>query len=423
MNSENHTRPLRVLLYSPHLAGHRQVYCNVFTDILLEMGARVVLAAGFSGPQGLSEWKDIAHYQHHPHVEIINCADFSAQRNVLLTAEELLAMQQRYSIDATLIAEADLQEVELLRIALGQAPRLQGRNIGIFAWTSDWCPAEDPYSGAKIRRKVTVRQFFGLLKRRLLRRQIYDEHSRDFFFEEAIKSRRVLDIALVKDERVAQKKGHPYIWFPEIFKPFSLVETDADKAEYYTVSSAYQSFLSQIPGREVLLYFGKASGYRGYDYLIRLAQLDPEVSFVHCGEIFDTDDFEPDVQAVRRKLERQGRLFETCAYIHSERLVNLFFSSINRWVSSHRFTLSSGVMLQALAAGKPVLVPNTGLLGERVRKNKIGMTYRYADLADLYQQWQVFKKIPPASYTASIKTYMRQFQRDRIYHCLQHILQ
>ena len=37
----------RVLIYSPALGGHRQVYCRVFTQILHEAGCGVAVAGSF----------------------------------------------------------------------------------------------------------------------------------------------------------------------------------------------------------------------------------------------------------------------------------------------------------------------------------------------------------------------------------------
>ncbi len=49
----------------------------------------------------------------------------------------------------------------------------------------------------------------------------------------------------------------------------------------------------------------------------------------------------------------------------------------------HRLALSSSTVIQALELGKPVLVPDRGLLGWRVREHGLGGTYAYEDIADL----------------------------------------
>ena len=56
--------------------------------------------------------------------------------------------------------------------------------------------------------------------------------------------------------------------------------------------------------------------------------------------------------------------------------------------ATHRLALSSSTVIQALELGKPVLVPDRGLLGHRVRTNHLGAVYRYEDLDDLRRHAQ-----------------------------------
>ena len=418
---------MRVLIYSPELGGHRQIYCDVITDILLELGAEVVLAVGLSTEGGLTKWRNISHYQTHPNVKIVDCCQFSSDQRDLLTAEEIIALQRQYSVDVTVLAEADLYRAELLRIGLGKAPRLEGWNVGIFARISNWYlgesswiwyPSDSPPGGSDTKRSF-IRRGLSRLKRLVFPPD--HRRSHEFFFQEVIGGQRVLDIALVKDERIAEGIGDPYAWFPDIYEPIHVIETEEDKLEYDALSTQYQDFLARQAGREVLLHYGNAARYRGYDILLKLAEWDDSTCFVHCGQLL-RDAYEPDVMAVKSKLLAQGRFFETGRYMHSQRLVDLFFASTSRMVSTHRLVGSSGTMLQALSAGKPVLVPDAGLLGYRVKGNNLGMTYRPGDLQDLFQKWQVFKATPVDIYTDSIRAYMKRFDRDSMVHLWQQVI-
>jgi hypothetical protein len=410
---------MRVLIYSPDPTGHRQVYCDVFTDILLELGADVVIAVGFSTFGELIKWKNINCYATNVRVTIVDCCDFSSTQSDLLTAEELISLQKRFNIDVTIFSEADSSRPELLRIGTGDTPRLKGRNIGIFAWTAYWYPGENPFLSNK--KRLTLTKRLRKLKKRLLRQRKVDK-KHEFFFREIIGTQRVLDIALVKDERVSDDVGYPFVWLPEIYKPFALKETEEEKLEYESISVDFKNFLARQGEREVLLYFGKAYKYKGYDFTLRLAELDDSVCFVHCGELNDNETFEFDVQTIRSKLSEQDRLYETQRYINSERLLNLFFSSTKRIVSTRRLTGSSGVMLQALDAGKPVLIPNSGLIGYRMKGNNLGMVYRHGDIKDLFKKWKLFKKIPPQNYTDSIQRYMKKFDRNSLVDCFKTII-
>lgn len=402
--------PVRVLIYSPDLSGHRQVYCDVITDILLELGAEVVLAIGGTTCGDLKKWKYVSHFTANPHVDIVDCCQFSSKQSNLLVVEEIISFQKQHKIDVTLFADADHNRSELWRIGVGDAPRLMGRNIGIFGWTSGWYPMEDIWTGAK--KELTWRQKLGKLKRQVFQQQ--PRNSKEFFFQEVIGRRKVLDIALVKDERVANDIGYPFLWFPDIYKSFNVEETQDDQVEYESISVKYCDFLAKHSGYEVLLYFGKAQGYKGYDLMLKLAEMDDSACFVHCGELYAEGRGEPDAQSIRSKLSAQGRLFETQQYIHSQRLIDLFFSSTSRMVSTHRLTGSSGVMLQALDAGKPILVPNAGLLGYRMKGNNLGLTYEHGNIQDLFQQWKIFKRIPTDDYAESINAYMKMYSRESL---------
>jgi glycosyltransferase involved in cell wall biosynthesis len=209
---------------------------------------------------------------------------------------------------------------------------------------------------------------------------------------------------------------------PEIFKAFKPIVTEYEQVEYAEFRPAYDAFLLNQMGRNVLLYFGTSSAYRGYDTLLRLACHDPDTCFVHCGELRDDPKFKYDISFLRKELFQQGRLFETQRFIHSDSLIKYFFNSTQRIVSPHRITGSSGTILQALDAGKPVLVPDIGLLGFRLNSGQFGMTYRYEDFSDLIKQWQIFKTLPIEQYLENISNYIQRFSRGNLLNFFSNLL-
>lgn len=409
---------MNILLYAPELAGHPQVYCRVITDVLLKNGCNVVLAVGLAAERGESS-ADIEVIAGDGKVEIVDCRQYSESGRCDLTVEEIRNIQQRYAIDATLFIEADKSRADLLRIGEGHAPRLLGRNVGIFARTSAWYPSEEFYSGARIKwYGPSLRNTLGKLKRAVFSKKQSDKH----FYEKVILKKRALDAILVKDERVTERFGPPVYWLPEIYKPFDHFQSADEEKEYDLFAPGYLSYLSRQSGREVLLFFGRGAWYRGYDFFLKLLDMDPSLCGVHCGAEYLQEAgkaYEFDIAGLRRQLAAAGRLFETRQYIESRKLIALFFSTSARSVSTHRLTGSSGTMLQALDAGKPVLVPGSGLLGYRVRQHAIGETYRYSDMADLFHRWQAFKKRPAGDYSDAIARFMQKFSQEALSRCLQ----
>lgn len=410
---------LHVLVYSPRVFGHPQVYCQVIAGLLRARGSRVTLLLGLDSLDELGEWPDLGRLAQDPGVAIWPCRDHSKSGNVLLSAEELVHVQELAGADATLFVDGDLSKPELMRIDDGSAPRLRGRVAAIFAQTAPWYPGEEFYSGKPLpRRGPTLRANLGRVKRFLFHRR----ESPAYFFETVLLKHRVLDVVLVKDERVAEHFGPPVSWLPEIYRPLDQVETAEHSREYDTIAPKLRRFLHDHPGKEVLLFFGRGAWYRGYDFFLELARRDTAVCAIHCGEDCVLEPGKPfafDVRGLRETLLGQGRLLETRRYVHGQRLVELFFSAARRLVSTHRLTGSSGTILQGLELGKPVLVPASGLLGHRVRASGLGRTYAYGDMDDLERRWRDFCAEDPATYSERIREFIARFAPAQLAHTLE----
>ncbi|HEV2722874.1 MAG TPA: hypothetical protein VG323_22810 [Thermoanaerobaculia bacterium] len=362
------------------MIGHPRVYCRVIADALADQNCEIVLAVGFTEETGLRESPDLQPLAARSGVVLLDNRSHSARGHPHLSAEELRQLQSRFEIDTTLFIEADKSKDEFVRIAEGAAPRLRGRNLGIFANTAEWYPGEDSFTGApKPFIAPTLRTTLGNLKRALFERR----KSARYFYEKTILGRGVLDEIFVKDERLAEWFGPPVYWMPEITRPAG---ESGDDDDFDRRSAELATFLAANAGREPLLYFGDAAFYKGYDLFLEFAARTPSVCAIHPGRTYDAKQaawFETDVEALRTKLRGEGRLYETNAYVSSRRLKGLYFGAIRLYVTTHRLALSSATVIQAAELGKPVLVPDRGLLGYRVRKHGLGGVYAYGDLGDL----------------------------------------
>jgi hypothetical protein len=84
-----------------------------------------------------------------------------------------------------------------------------------------------------------------------------------------------------------------------------------------------------------------------------------------------------------------------------------FFKSATHIILPYRdFWGSSGVMLQALGYGIPVLVPEEGIMGYRVKKYKLGLTYSNEN-GSLSSQLKKFKESSADFFKSSIAEYMK----------------
>jgi len=367
----------RVLLYSPDVVGHPRVYCRVIADALATSDCEVTVAIGFREGAGLAESPDLQPLVGRPRVQLLETRSFSGRGEADLLAEEIVDVQRATRADTTVFIEADKSESELRRIATGDAPRLRGRNLGIFANTAEWFPGEDSQTGQPKRLLApTLRTTLGNLKRAVFDRRC----TKAYFYEKVVIGRRVLDEVLVKDERLAAWRGEPVFWMPEISRPAPVPETTGDEIEYLETKDRLTAFLAANGGREPVLYFGDAAYYKGYDLFLHLLASTPSLCGLHPGREADERErgwFRFDVDTLRARLVAEGRLFETGRYVHAQRMKELFFGSIRLYVTTHRLTLSSSTVIQALELGRPVLVPDRGLLGHRVKANGLGGVYAY----------------------------------------------
>lgn len=405
---------MKILLYAPILTGHPQVYCRVIGDILAEAGCEVCIAAASDKDTVWDDWSDLNVFAGRKEVFFVDTRTVSEDEAEHLRAEEMVALQKSYSIDSTLFIEGDWFREQFVRIGSGQAPRLHGRNVAICAGVCRWYPGEDAYTGEKQPLLgPTVRQTLGRVKRFMFNRKESDK----YFYKNVLAKQRVVDSIIVKDERITKRYGAPFYWMPEIYRVFDDEATCQRGEDWEQFSGPIQKYIEQAGAANVLLYFGTGTWYKGYDYFLKLAELDPSTFALHAGapELYEaTKPMAFDTKSLRSKLLSQGRLFETNAFVESSELIDLLFNSIERFVSTHRLTLSSGTMLQALEAGKPVLVPETGLVGWRVRQFGLGRTYNYLDEDDLAQAWREFRREPANVYRERIQTFMQRFSQEAI---------
>lgn len=402
-----------ILLYSPDVVGHPRVYCRVIADALVNEDCNIVVAMGFTDAIGLAQSPDLQPLLSRNRVQLID--NRSRGGGPHLTAEGIRSLQEEFDVATTLFIEADKSNDEFRRIAAGSAPHLKGRNLGIFANTAEWYPGEDSFSGEPKRFLAsTLRTTLGNAKRALFERK----KSVRYFYEQSILAEGVLDEILVKDERLAGWFGPPVYWMPEISRPFVVAETEEEAAEYESRAAELQQFLKRNSGREPVLYFGDAAFYKGYDLFLEFISRTPDTAAIHAGrttyEVREGTYFQYDVDAIRRKLKDEGRLYETSSYVHTQRLKQLYFEAVRVYITTHRLALSSSTVIQAAEFKRPVLVPDRGLLSYRVRTNHLGDVYEYGNLNDLAMTSQALWKSDLSRFTSSLERFWDRFSDDAI---------
>lgn len=385
------------LVVSPSLQGHRVTYCRVFSALLHELGYRVVVA-GNIGDREIAGEELLADLRGWPDVELIDIV--GRHEGGHFRAGGLSALLGEVGPDLTLLAEADGQIPALVDEGAVRAGRRPGRVIGLFIRSTNYIYQARPSLATRVRRR--------------LRGPVPDAVDHKAFHEKLLVRDRLLDAALVLDENFARDHAATHMWMPDIFRetgePHS--ESSGETEEW---AARVEEFLVGSGQGPVVVYVGAEQQRRGYDTLLRVA-LEEHGRFLHCGELGDPQ--APgcgEVNALREALAARGALLETSAPYLRPETAGLFLRAARCVVLPYRgHDGSSGMMLQAFAAGRPVLVPDRGLMAWRVRSFGLGDTYRDGDYADLVRRFRALDAVGPQAYECALASYIRWFSRDQL---------
>jgi len=384
------------LVVSPSLQGHRLTYCRVLSGLLRDLGRRVVVAGDMCDRDvsGAGLLTDLGRW---PGVELLDIS--GRHEDGRFGAEGLAALLREVGSDTTLLTEADGQIPALAAQRATSGGRLPGRLIGLFIRSTNYIYQSKASLSVRVRRRL-----------RGSARGVVGHRA---FHEDLVARDHVLDAALVLDENYAQGHLAGHAWMPDIFR-----ETDephpGSEGEADQWAGRVGAFLAEPRRGPVIVYVGAVQQRRGYDMLLRLA-LEQGGSFVHCGQLDDRDTSEREVVGLREALAARGALLETAAPYLAPETADVFFRAARCVVLPYRGHLgSSGIMLQALAAGRPVLVPDRGLMAWRVRTFGLGDTYRDGDTHDLCRRFRALEAAGPETYVDALRAYMRSFSRAQL---------
>lgn len=373
------------LIFSPDFDGHRQVYVFVLANILTKKGFSIYIAGNEKQVLLNSFYLDLL--RKNPEISFIDTSD-NEDGGLNISPKDFLALQDKCSADLTFFAEAD-NHISLLVSQVRRQKRLRGKLAGIFL---------RPFYYYE---RTSLREKFRYVRHLPSRWKKDDMLFHEFF----LRKYNLLDIPFYVDENFVEHHNHSY-WLPDVFQEFADRIVKDKKSEQRTWIEKLEEFKEKNKGRVLLLYFGTSQFRRGYDTLLKLAAVT-DACFIHCGLNIGGDKYVHDIDDLRSLLNREGRLFETNQYIEDPFCIEYFFKSVSHLVLPYRnFYGSSGVMLQALSFGIPVLAPENGIIGYRIKKYGIGDVYNDGKGHLLEKRFGAFIKTDPASFKENIRNYM-----------------
>ena len=385
---------LNALIYSPGFDGHRQVYVFVITHILKDMGFNIYIAGDTKLKISNSFYID--KLKGESEITFINTSEY-AKGGLGITSQDFLDLQNVLKTDLTIFPEADNHLKLFTSQIFKKKNKLRGRTLGIF-----------------MRPFYYYRQLGILDKLKYLKhipfRLRNDEY---FFYDFFLKKFPILDAALSIDENFVAH--HPYLkWLPDVFQQYAESIMKDEKSGEKIWIEKLNEFKEKNKGKFLFLYFGTAQYRRGYDILLNLAQKTGGC-FIHCGLRDNNVKFDYDTNNLRSSLKKDGHLFETNQYLADPLCIEHFFNSVSHLILPYReFYGSSGVMLQALDLGIPVLAPDAGIIGYRIKKHNLGITFKDQNIPSLETQFDHFKNMNPQSFRKSIHAYMNFQTKEQL---------
>ena len=375
------------LIFSPDLDGHRQVYVFVMAKILEELSFNIYIAGDMR--QKISNSFYIDKLKKKSKITIIDTSNYAAG-GFDITLSEFSKLQNACKADLTIFTEAD-NHISLFTSQIFKTKdRLKGRVVGIF-----------------------MRPFYYYRKSSFLDKLRFLKHfssrwkkDEKLFYKFFLKRFSLLDVSLSIDENFVSYNPN-FKWLPDVFQQYAeLIIKPDEKSSQRMWIEKLKTFKEKNKNRFSFFYFGTAQYRRGYDTLLKLAE-ETGGCFIHCGLRGDDAKFSYDTNEIISSLKNGGRFFETNEYIEDPLCIEYFFRSVSHLVLPYRnFFGSSGVMLQALEYGIPILAPDTGIMGDRIKKYNLGNTYSDSNINSLETELDHFKSMNPKSFENNIKAYM-----------------
>jgi glycosyltransferase involved in cell wall biosynthesis len=371
-----------VLLFSPHVDGHRQTYVAVLADWFRAQGWGLVAALGDTHagapPRETAILSLLVERTGARIVPLGNAAGF--HEKVGGWVPWLRRIEDDVYPEWTVIVTGDECRTSLK--GLGHAGHPGGaRRAAIFIYVNHEYAID--LRALALPQRLRVFNWWWRMRWRERR-----------YFRERVWRELGLDRILTTNEDFWTSAGDERIrLMPEVHRAFGFDLPGSDP-RIALHREAYRVFLDRHQGRDVILYYGTRVARRGYDTLLALANDCVDTVFVSCGRDARGEPFAFDVAAVRGQLRSADRLFEMdLPFLPEHRLTDDLFQSARYVLLPYRDWYGlSGTLFQAAWYGKPVLVPDIGHMATMVRRHGIGLTFAHNNTADLRRRFHDLRR-------------------------------
>ena len=137
-----------------------------------------------------------------------------------------------------------------------------------------------------------------------------------------------------------------------------------------------QEFLREHRGKMVVLSLGELEPRKGFDLLLQLVATNPDTVCLRIGRTKPRYRSTWAAVHAKEQLILENRLLELDLYVRDERLIQQAYSGISFMILPYRkFYRTSGIFVESLWHGKPVLAADNGVMARRIRTHSVGQTF------------------------------------------------
>ncbi|MCX6579490.1 MAG: DUF115 domain-containing protein [Candidatus Aminicenantes bacterium] len=412
-----------VLIYCADITGHRHLHSAYFIRFFLNRGYVVYfcyagLISGylpggrFGYKQSESPYLDV--FRGNPRVHFIDiCAELNAAKNEL---HFIVMLQSKLEPAVSLFIDGDILKWTFLKQLLPWQKRLHGSDFSII------CLSEFLY--LPVGKLQALKELWLVLYHHFSDPHIFVHRVKfvekfpllNKLFFHCLCRFNLLTAVFCPDARLVEKFRRPQVLFlPELVTNNLEVKPTGQESSFYArIKSQYSNFLEKHNGKQVLLMFGDLESRKGYDLLLQLAVQNPDCVCVRFGRT------KPGYYAIwetilsKEKLLLEGRLFEVDIYIESQELIDFIFSTVRFMVLPYRkYYRTSGVLIDVLRKGLPVLTPDKGVMAYIVKHYRVGRVFHDGNLAELQKTFTEFKE-NYHSYVKNIEAFNSAYSEKKI---------
>lgn len=405
-----------VLIYCADITGHRHLHSAYLIKFFLSRGYAVYfcyagmiakfLSRGRLGYKRLtSPYLEV--FQGNPRVHFIDiCDELSAAKNEL---NFIVKLQSKLEPTVSLFIDGDILKYIFLKQLLPWQKRLPGTNFCITCLSEFLYLPVRRFQALKELGLIIYSYFFN--RHAFVHRVIFVEKFpllNKLFFR-CLCRFNLLTAAFCPDDRLVDEFRHQRVLFlPEpITSDLKAKNTTVKFSFYARVKSQYQDFLEKNKGKYVLLMFGDLESRKGYDLLLQLAARDPGCVCVRFGRT--KGDYTANWAAIlgKEKLLLEDRLFEVDTYVESQYLIDFIFSTVRFMILPYKnYYRTSGVLIDVLRRGLPVLTSDKGVMAHIVKYYRVGRVFRDGSFQELQKEFSQFKQ--------NYKNYLKGIERFNV---------